>query len=384
MRIVILQGAFFPVPAILGGAVEKIWYRMGQEFVALGHEVLHIGCTHTTLLNSETINGVQYIRVPGYNTPASLVKLKFLDLLYSIQAIKKIPKNVDIIVTNTFWSPLLLQRRYGKKIYIDVQRVPRGQMKLYRNAGMLRGCSPSIYEAIKREMPYNLKSIVSYIPNPVPFDVKEVSIKREKIILFVGRLHPEKGIHILLESFLKIRKDLVEDWKVIIVGSSDYKSGGGGNLYLQQLVNIAADNNVGFVGPIFNDDELIKCFARASIFCYPAQQGSGDAAPVAPREAMAYGCVPLVSKLDCFSDLISDGKNGVVYDHNALDQVDELSEALSHLMSNDSKLRELSEEAKLISQRFSPKKIAKQFIKDFEKLHSSSKKRKDSLSGISL
>jgi hypothetical protein len=42
MRITIVQGAFLPVPPLLGGAVEKMWFGLAPEFVRHGHEVVYI------------------------------------------------------------------------------------------------------------------------------------------------------------------------------------------------------------------------------------------------------------------------------------------------------------------------------------------------------
>jgi glycosyltransferase involved in cell wall biosynthesis len=367
LKITIIQGAFFPVPAILGGAVEKIWYRMGQEFSLAGHEVTHISRSHPDLPDTEYLNGVNYIRIRGYDTPPKLIKLKFLDLLYSIRAIKKIPKS-DVIVTNSFWSPFLLRGKQGKKAYVDVQRIPRGQMKFYTHVGLLRGCSPAIFDAIKAELPIKSHSLVSYVPNPVPFTVKKLSIHREKTILFVGRIHPEKGVNILIKAFSLIEKELKGSWKLIIVGPSDIKDGGGGDLYLKELHELASGINVTFTGPIFSEDELVNHYARASVFCYPAQDGSGDAAPVAPREAMAYGCVPVVSALGVFNDFITDGVNGLIYDQNAADQPKALAEKLVLLTNNEVMLNKMSEECQLVNEKFSPAVIAAAFIKDFEKI----------------
>jgi len=32
--------AFLPVPPVMGGAVEKVWFALGQEFARRGHEVV--------------------------------------------------------------------------------------------------------------------------------------------------------------------------------------------------------------------------------------------------------------------------------------------------------------------------------------------------------
>jgi len=345
---------------------------MGQEFAALGHEVTHIGCSHPGLPDTEYLNGVNYKRVPGYEMPFNLIKLKWLDLLYSIRAIKKIPE-CDIIVTNTFWSPVLFRREQAKKVYVSVERVPKGQMKFYRHVGMLRGCSPAICEAIKAELPSKLHHLVSYVPNPVPFTVKPLSVKKEKIILFVGRLHAEKGVHVLLNAFSELGGENKKDWRLIIVGPSAFKDGGGGDQYFKQLGELAKGINVEFTGPVYNEEVLINYYAQASIFCYPAQHGSGDAAPVAPREAMAYGCVPVVSELECFNDFIINAANGLKYNHMAADQPKALSEKLSFLINNNLMFEKMSEECKLVNERFSPGTIAEALIKDFEKIKRGSK-----------
>lgn len=373
MKITILQGAFLPVPPIQGGAVEKIWYKMGQEFASLGHEVLHISKAHSQLPKQEEINGVNYLRVSGYDTPSNIIKLKWLDLLYSRRAIKKISDDPDVIVTNTFWSPILLRRKIGNKVYVSVERLPKGQMKFYTHVGRLRGCSPSICEGIKEEISEKYHHLVSYIPNPVPFDIKHrpQSLEKENIILFVGRLHPEKGVHILLKAFSLLDANLKNKWKLIILGPHDTKDGGGGKAYKNQLLDLVKHDNIKFKGPIYSDYVLKKFYAKAKIFCYPAQEFSGDAAPVAPREAMSFGAVPIVSKLPCFNDFIVNNENAIVYDHKADVQEKELAESLNHLMKNSKFLKDIAYSSRQTIKKYSPKIIAKKFLEDFRNMNKS-------------
>ncbi|RRB04266.1 glycosyltransferase family 4 protein [Larkinella rosea] len=384
MRIAIIQGAFLPVPPVRGGAVEKIWYRMGQEFAVMGHDVVHIGRSHPGLPEQEVVNGVTYVRIPGYETPSSLLKLKFLDLLYSIRAVKTLPDEVDVIVTNTFWAPFLLRGKRGKKVYVDVQRVPKGQMKFYRHVGVLRGCSPAISEGIRQELAPEFHHLVSYVPNPVPFDIKNLSINREKTLLFVGRLHPEKGVHVLLKAFRLLEKEQFSGWKLKIVGPSAFEDGGGGDAYYQELQQLSAGMNVEWIGPVFSDDTLITYYAEAGIFCYPAQEGSGDAAPVAPREAMAYGAVPVVSGLGCFQDFIQDDENGLYYDHTSPDQVGQLAQVLSALMNDENRLKRLSKQAVRVNTEYAIPVIAQRFMDDFRKIYPARKNDKNPSASVSI
>src|SRR4051812_32423187 len=125
MKITIVQGAFFPVPPLLGGAVEKMWYGLAKEFVKQGHEVDYISKSYKGLSNNENDEGINHVRVKGYKTPSSGVILKALDLLYTLRAIGKISKKTDVIVSNTFWLPIFLSKKQKKKCMIDVARMPK-------------------------------------------------------------------------------------------------------------------------------------------------------------------------------------------------------------------------------------------------------------------
>src|SRR4051794_11725604 len=124
MKITIVQGAFFPVPPIRGGAVEKIWYQLGREFASRGHTVMHISRNHDEPVVASEDSAVCYRRVRGYDQPANRLLLKWRDLIYSSRACRLVPKS-DVIVTNTFWAPILMRRCRG--IYVNVERMPKGQ-----------------------------------------------------------------------------------------------------------------------------------------------------------------------------------------------------------------------------------------------------------------
>ena len=76
MKITLIQGPFFPIPPIHGGAVEKLWFAMGKEFYNLGHQVTHISKKEESLPNQEVIEGVQHYRIKGYKTPKNFALAK--------------------------------------------------------------------------------------------------------------------------------------------------------------------------------------------------------------------------------------------------------------------------------------------------------------------
>ncbi len=364
MKITIVQGAFFPVPTLLGGAVEKIWFRLAQEFAALGHDVTHVSRSHPRLPAGEVIAGVRHHRVTGYNQPTNGLKLKALDLLYSRRACRAVPLDSDIVVTNTFWSPFLLPRALRPRAYVSVERFPKGQMKWYKTAARLRGCSLTIAKAVQKELPPDRHSQVACIPNPFPFDPPKPEERTAKIdqILYCGRVHPEKGLEILIDAAAGLK------WPVLVVGPQEIRHGGGGPEYIQSMMARAkqAGADVTFMPPVFDIAELGRLYNQAAIFVYPSIAEAGEAGPVAPREAMSWGCVPVVSALDCFSDFIEPGRNGLVFDHRAANPAGELHAALERLIADQTLRQHLAAEAVKVCQTHSPEHIAHLMLADFQ------------------
>ena len=126
------------MPTILGGAVEKMWFSLGKEFARQGHEVVQISRLVDGFPASEILDGVSHIRVNGFDTPKSGLVLKLFDLLYTLRTRSFFATDFDVIITNTFWAPILLPKNARKVCVVDVQRMPKRQMQLYRNVARLR------------------------------------------------------------------------------------------------------------------------------------------------------------------------------------------------------------------------------------------------------
>lgn len=374
MKITIIQGAFFPVPPIMGGAVEKLWYGLGREFARAGHEVTHISRRHLELPDQENNGGVNYLRVKGEHSTNNIPLLKLRDFFYTRRVLPLLPQ-ADILISNTFWLPLLLSDPSRGKVIISVERMPKGQMRFYGRASIFRACSTVVADAVRAELLPEDKR-VRMIPNPLPHRV-ESSIhlsRKQPIILYVGRIHPKKGIELLLRAAM----NLPSPWKVVIVGPHDEARGGGGEAYLEKLKSMVGKATVEFRGPIFNDEKLISFYEEASLFAYPSVDGAGEAMPIAPLEAMAQGCVPIVSALDCFADFVSDGVNGLVFDHHASDPVAALHEEIARLCSDPALRERLALRAMEVRHSHSLGGIAEKFLHLFSGIVSM--KFKDSIS----
>jgi len=372
MKITIVLGAFLPVPPIMGGAVEKVWFQLGQEFARRGHDVVQISRASPQFPNDEVINGVRHLRVRGFDTPGSLLWLKFLDLIYSIRTMSILPK-ADIIVTNTFWLPMLLRSSRRGRVYVHVARYPKGQMRFYGNAARLQAPSHAVARAIAREAP-QLSSKAKVVPYPAPKSASPSAPppveQREKMILFVGRVHPEKGVHLLVDAFAGKARTVFANWKLMIVGPVEEKFGGGGNSYHVDLKRRAgeAGDRIIFQGSIFDPVALERLFRRARLFVYSSLAESGESFGLAPLEAMAHGCAVLVSNLECFQDFVQDGRTGFVFDHYSTNPAENLRNKIDNVIADEMLLARVADSGYAKAAEYSLERVASQFLDDFSSL----------------
>ncbi len=372
MRITIVTGAFLPVPPIMGGAVEKFWYAIGREFARRGHEVTQVSRAVSGLAAREKSEGVAHVRVRGYDTPAKLWRLKLLDFFYSWRARRVLPP-ADILITNTFWLPVLVHGSRFGRLYVHVARAPKGQMRLYSHAARLQTPSSVIAKAVVEEVP-SLEDKVAVLPYAAP--AHELSepppavAQRARTILFVGRVHPEKGVHLLIEAFMREREDALRGWNLEIVGPTDVAHGGGGEDYGSKLRGLAGGSlRVIFRGPIFTTGELENAYRGARLFVYPSLAETGETFGLAALEAMSHGCAVLVSDLACFRDFLRDHETGFVFDHRGPAAARSLQARLAETVRDEASLSRVAEAGLGKSGDYALSVVAGRFLQDFENLH---------------
>lgn len=368
MRITIVQGAFLPVPPLLGGAVEKVWFNLGKEFARRGHEVVHLSRAFPELPRAEVIDGVRHERVSGFASPSTFARRTLLDFWYGLRVKARLPE-ADILVTNTFWLPWLERRKSRGRVYVHVARYPKGQLRLYRRA-ILQTVSEPIRQAILAEDPTAAER-VRVIPYPLAqrYLLPEVP-PGGPVVLYTGRVHPEKGVHLLIEAFARLPEAVRGPWRLKIVGPWEIAFGGGGDGYLQQLRQAAANlgDRVEFVGRVFDEDRLISHYASAKIFVYPSLAERGETFGLAVLEAMAAGCAPVVSSLGCFQDFVRPGVNGRIFNHRAADPAAGLTAELEHLFGDEAGVAALRRRAWEDARQYTLDTVASRFLTDFESL----------------
>tara|TARA_B100001057_G_scaffold269561_1_gene269721 strand:- start:1073 stop:2185 length:1113 start_codon:yes stop_codon:yes gene_type:complete len=369
MKITILQGAFLPVPAIRGGAIEKAWERLGREFVKLGQQVTYISRLCDGLPEEEQIEGVHHIRIRGADAVDNSIKLKLLEFPYVWRARRYLPQ-ADILVTHTFWAPLIYPSNSFGKMYVHVGRYPKGQLKFYGKANRLQAPSSSVAEAVKREVP-RAKDRVSVVPYPLPWEMNDQTNleNRPKKMLYLGRLHPEKGVLELVRAWCQLSAGERREWKLRIVGPWKKEQGGGGLEYLNKIRNEIkkGEAKIELIGPIFAEAEIIQEYKSSRIFVYPSLAKKGETFGLSILESMSQGCVPLVSSLPCFQDFVSPD-NGFIFDENNEGVKNNLLQCLKTAIQIEAKHQQFSDKAYEKAKEFEPSKVARSFLEDFAKM----------------
>jgi glycosyltransferase involved in cell wall biosynthesis len=372
MKISIVTGPWLPVPALQGGAVPRLWQGLAEQFAAKGHQVTILCRCYQGQPQQEVINGVGYVRHGGFPQSRSIALDLLKDLAYALTMVPVLPR-ADILVINDFWLPVFATalRPDAGRVVINANRFPKGQYFLYAGVTRIAAASRAIQEAIAHQYPAATPRI-RVIPNPIDTCVFSPPIaprpvKENKTILYVGRIHPEKGIHLLLDAFTILSEQLPQV-KLQILGPIKESQGGGGEDYLRTLQAKAQGLPVEFSPPIFELAKLADAYRAADLFCYPSLAEKGESFGVAPLEAMATGLVPVVSDLACFRDFIEDGKTGYFFDHRSPDAAKNLSTTLASAIFDFETTCRIAEKAAHKAAEFSHEKIALLYLEHFEKL----------------
>ncbi|MGJ8673013.1 glycosyltransferase [Rubritalea sp.] len=109
-----------------------------------------------------------------------------------------------------------------------------------------------------------LKAPIALIANGVDceqFNIEDDSA-RDKTALFLSRVHPKKGLPLLIEAWEKVKPS---GWKLEIAGPD---SGGHQAELENQIKRAGLEEVIRFVGPL-DGDEIRSAYSRASLFILP-------------------------------------------------------------------------------------------------------------------
>lgn len=376
MRINIVMGFFLPVPPLLGGATEKIWLRVAQGMAAAGHDVTVLSREWTGLPSTEQTQGLRHLRFRGWTHSQSLPVNLWHDARWGWRLARRLPA-ADITVCNTVSLPIYLRRLNpaAGRVAVVLGRMPKGQVRCYGGADLLLATSQAVAARALHENPSIAGKIVRFA-NPIDWTLHAEAARTKGetplIISYVGRIHPEKGLEKLLEASARLASQVdLPPWRLRFVGPVTVAEGGGGEAYLAALrraYGATLGDRWDVLGPVYNPSELAHHYAATHIFCYPSLAAKGEGLSIGPLEAMAAGAVPVVSRLDCYRDVIRDGVNGLQFEQTSLHAAEELGRALESILRNPTLRSRLAAQAQQDARGYDYEATVRQLLNEFARL----------------
>jgi poly(glycerol-phosphate) alpha-glucosyltransferase len=227
------------------------------------------------------------------------------------------------------------------------------------NAKILHALSASEVAHIRN---FGLRNPVAVIPNGVDIPSHTASVGRvtePRIMLFLGRIHPKKGLAELIEAWagtLAIAPGLRQAWRVHIAGWDD----GGHEAKLRRRINQLGLNEVfAFLGGVYGEAKD-RAFRDASAFILPSH---GEGLPISALEAAAHG-LPLFLTRQCnLPELFSDGAGFEITPEPAA-----LARELAERLGADYALMAASGERarRIAAERFSWSSVLNQYLALYE------------------
>jgi len=334
------------------GGGELLSLTIAKVLREHGHEILYYTTQKTDWSYVKLVLGVSFkpdsekyifeIKIPYFGIYQRLIAgffnraVKECDLVINTHGDVMPFVNADITYmhypTFSLWYLNPVNVKYLKSLFWKTYFIPyyTVQKHLIRKiTGLILTNSKFSQKAIWKHV--NRKSIVVYPPvNIKPYVKVSKNVKREDIVVTVGRFTPEKKYEDILEIASKTPKI-----KYVIIGSVSNKLN---KQYFNKIRSMASRlklRNV-FLMPNLPFEGKLKILGKAKVYLHTMVNEHFGIAIV---EGMAAGLVPVVHMSGGAWEDILDGKQGV---HGyAFRVIDEAAEYIENLVSNESLRREI-------------------------------------------
>lgn len=195
----------------------------------------------------------------------------------------------------------------------------------------------ALTEDMKMEMAKVCNQDIIVIPNGIEPDSFQRLTRKEardslqiegpgKIILFVGKLDPIKGVKYLIQAMAIIGQKET-DTRLLLVGDGEQRD------ELKSLVaKLHLESQITFVGKVPNE-KVPAYMATSDLFVLPSLS---EGFPMAIIEAMASGLPIVTTRVRGLPEIVKDGQNGFVVEP---EKPEEIAEKIL-LLLGDGKLRE--------------------------------------------
>ncbi|HLC26551.1 MAG TPA: glycosyltransferase [bacterium] len=170
---------------------------------------------------------------------------------------------------------------------------------------------------------------------------RELGVEDSKVILFVGRVSPEKGINTLISAFPRVLQRH-PDAALVVIGEIRRDSRGDGQRmeYAKSAMSMARPygDRIKFLD-VIPPSEIHRYYLLGDLFVAPSLEG--EAFGMVFLEAAASGLPIVSSRRGGIPEAVSDGRNGILLDHP--EDPEQLAGAICSLLDDPARSRALAE-----------------------------------------
>lgn len=345
MIIVYVHHSYWPV---LGGC-ELAMQRLCEHLVSLGHEVFVV----TSRYNAddrpryEVINGIDIIRVKAYS-------LHFPDLTVPKEVPRKILEKADIIQgwsQNSYFTYRVCReaKKLGKHIimyFLGVDYLKNHSSLLIRLFGypyqkwvtrkvakitdLALVTNEHEKKLLKKRygleavvLPHGVEDRFLTMPNMAKYFRNKYGIN-ERIITYIGRIHPTKGLDLLIRAFTKVTEK-EPDVALVVAGKGETN-------YFKKCIklikSLGLNSKVRYFGYISEEDKI--GLIDSSEFVVIPSRHAGESYPLVIDEVKARGKPLIVTNYGALPYRIINLVEGVVVDAD----ICSLARGLCYALSN--------------------------------------------------
>ncbi len=344
---------------VWGGGAEVYVHEIAKRLVKKGYKVtMFCGNDHKSPRN-EKVDGVQVVRRGGFYT---------VYIWASLYYIFRFRKYIDIIIDSENGIPFFTPLYAKKKIFLLIHHVHQELFRIklrpplsyigkflekdvmpwvYKNTEVIT-VSPSSKADILENKITNKEPHVIY--NGVDLNTYKPGKKAPNpIVLYLGRLTPQKSLPILIRSAKKIL-DHIPDVEFIIAGDGVDKT-----KLIKFTKSLHLENKITFTGKV-SDKEKVNLYQKAWLFVNPSlMEGWG----ITTIEANACGTPVVASNVAGLRDAVHNPHSGVLVPYG---NIDEFTKSVTNLLKNKKTRERMNKDSIEWAKKFDWDKSTKELI----------------------
>lgn len=325
-----------------GGSVETVAEKLAQHLAA-GTNVRTFGKATATVKENE----IGLIRIHGKD------KLTYLKRV--IAQLRRLPSDIIQIENRPTYVPLIRQALPRTRIVLTLHSLTYVNRAVLSTHTLTRACEAA--DTIVTNSDFLKREVAKLLPRPAtPIQRIHLGVDtnvfrpvnstdetrarlREQLklgdrptVLFIGRLIPQKGLHVLLDAMAHVHKQ-VPDATLVVIGSPFYGRNSA-TRYVRQIKAhpVVQEGRIRFI-PFISPQKIHQYYHVGDVFVTPSI--GKEAFGLVNVEAMASGLPVVAHDVGGISEIIEHGETGYLTKPAA--PPEQLAHDIATLLTDDQK-----------------------------------------------